>query len=101
MRLKSGDRVRVISGKDRGSEGQILKVFSGDGQVLVEGVHVVKRHTKSRDATTPGGIIEKSLPIDASNVAVICSSCGPTRIAMDVDEFGKRFRVCRKCGGSL
>jgi large subunit ribosomal protein L24 len=101
MRLKSGDRVRVLSGKDRGSEGQILKAFPDEGRVLVEGVHVVKRHTKARDATTPGGIIEKSLPIDASNVAVVCSSCGPTRIAMDVDEFGKRFRVCRKCRRAL
>ncbi|KJE77718.1 50S ribosomal protein L24 [Ferrimicrobium acidiphilum] len=101
MRLKSGDRVRVLSGKDRGSEGQILKAFPGEGRVLVEGVHMVQRHTKARDATTPGGIIEKSLPIDASNVAIVCSSCGPTRIAMDVDEFGKRFRVCRKCRTAL
>ena len=101
MHVKSGDKVKVLTGKDSGAQGQVLRVFPKTGRVIVEGVNVVKRHTKSRDGTTPGGIIDKSLPIDASNVAIICRSCGPTKVAREVDEFGKRIRVCRKCRGEL
>jgi large subunit ribosomal protein L24 len=101
MRLRSGDRVRVLTGKDRGAEGQILRALPRRGKVIVEGVNIAKRHTKSRDATTPGGIIDKAMPIDASNVAILCRSCGPTKVAIEQNEFGKRVRVCRKCRGEL
>ncbi|MHB8189022.1 MAG: 50S ribosomal protein L24 [Ferrimicrobium sp.] len=101
MRIRSGDRVRVLTGKDRGVEGEVVRAFPTRGRVLVEGVNMVKRHTKPRDTTTPGGIIEKSLPVDVSNVAIVCSTCGPTKIGMTTNEFGKRSRTCRKCGGGL
>jgi len=102
VKIRSGDKVRVLTGKDRGAEGEVLKAFPRDAKVIVEGVHAVKRHSKPRDATTPGSIIEKSLPIHVSNVAILCDSCGPTRVAIRRDAAtGHRVRVCRKCGGEL
>jgi large subunit ribosomal protein L24 len=101
MRIKAGDTVRVLKGKDRGREGKVERAFPATGKVIVEGVNVAKRHTKSKDATSPGGIIDKLMPLDASNVAIICNKCGPTRIGIRRDEFGKKVRICKKCGGDL
>ena len=101
MRLRSGDRVRVLTGKDKGREGVVSISLPRKGKVIVEGVNVVKRHTKPRDNSTPGGIVDKLMPVDASNVAIICKKCGPTRIGVRADDFGKRVRVCKKCGGDL
>lgn len=101
MRIRKGDKVRVIAGKWRGTEGEVVRALPAKHRVVVEGVAVAKRHTKPRDASTPGGIIDKPMPIDVSNVAIICRACGPTRIGMRVDAGGKRHRVCRRCGGEL
>jgi large subunit ribosomal protein L24 len=101
VRIRKGDRVRVIAGKWRGTEGEVVRALPARGRVVVEGVAVAKRHTKPRDASAPGGIIDKPMPIDVSNVMIICRSCGPTRIGMRVGEDGRRTRVCRRCGGEL
>lgn len=101
MRIRKGDRVRVIAGKWRGAEGEVLRALPARGRVVVDGVAVAKRHTKARDASSPSGILDKTLPIDVSNVMIICRACGPTRIAMKVDDEGRRQRVCRRCGGAL
>ncbi len=101
MRLKTGDRVMVISGKDAGRESKISKVFLTKGKVQVEGVNTAKRHTKPSGSTMQGGIIDKDMPLDVSNVMIICDDCGPTRIGHAFDEDGAKYRTCVKCGGAL
>src|SRR5271155_101466 len=102
MRIKKGDTVQVLSGKDRGKQANVVRAIPAEGRVIVEGVHVAKRHAKPTPATMPGGVIDKFMPISVSSVAIVCSSCGvPTRIGMRVDEQGRKVRVCRKCGADL
>jgi large subunit ribosomal protein L24 len=102
LRIKKGDRVKVLSGKYRGHEGKILKAFPGENRVIVEGVNMVKRHTRPSQQNPQGGIISKEAPIDASNVGIICGSCGRTvRVAYNVEEPGVKKRICRKCGAEL
>ncbi|MFN2503734.1 MAG: 50S ribosomal protein L24 [Acidimicrobiales bacterium] len=100
MKLKKGDRVRVLAGKDRGDEGEVMRVLPREGKVIVEGVNVAKKHQRALRATMQAGIIDKDMPMPASNVALICSSCGPTRIGYRIDD-GRKARVCRKCGGEV
>jgi large subunit ribosomal protein L24 len=101
MRLREGDKVKVISGKDAGKESRISKVFPKKDQVIVEGVNTAKRHTRPRGQTMQGGIVDKDMPIHVSNVMIMCDDCGrPVRITHRVDEHGK-FRVCPKCGSDL
>jgi large subunit ribosomal protein L24 len=101
VRLKKGDRVRVLSGKDRGKEGEIMRAFPAEGKVIVEGVNVVKRHTRPSRAARQAGIIDKNMPMPVSSVAIVCSQCGPTRVGFRFDDQGHKVRVCRKCGGDL
>lgn len=101
MKLKKGDRVQVLSGKDKGKEGDIMRVLPTANKVIVDGVNVAKRHTRSTRATMQGGIIDKDMPMSASAVAIVCRSCGPTRIGMHFDDQGRKVRTCRKCGGDL
>ncbi len=101
MKLKTGDKVIVIAGKDTGKESLVSRVFPRKGKVLVEGVNTAKRHTKPTGATMQGGIIDKDMPIDVSNVMIVCEKCGPTRIGHRVDDKGHKHRVCVKCGGEL
>src|SRR5437763_17207490 len=101
MKLVKGDRVRVLSGKERGKDGVIMRVFPKEGTVIVEGVNVAKRHQRSTRATMQGGIIDKDMPMPASRVAILCPDDGPTRIGYQVDEQGRKVRICRKCGREL
>jgi large subunit ribosomal protein L24 len=96
MKLKKGDRVRVLSGKDIGREGEITRVIPERNRVIVDGINVAKRHQRATRATMQGGIIDKDMPIHVSNVAFVCSNCGPTRIGYRI-EGGTKVRVCRKC----
>lgn len=101
MKLKQGDKVMVIAGKDAGKESRITRVITAKGKILVEGVNTAKRHHRPTGQTMQGGIIDKDMPIDASNVMIVCDDCGlPTRIGYRVDENGKQ-RVCKRCGGDL
>jgi large subunit ribosomal protein L24 len=100
MKLKKGDRVEVISGKDLGKQGTVTRVLRERNRVIVDGVNVAKRHQRATNATMQGGIIDKDMPIHASNVAVVCSACGPTRIGYRYEGTDK-VRVCRKCGKDL
>ncbi len=101
MKLKTGDTVRVIAGKDKGSEGRIARVLTVENKVIVEGVATAKRHQRPTGRTMQGGIIDKDMPISASNVMIICPDCGPTKIGARYDDEGRKYRVCRKCGSDL
>jgi large subunit ribosomal protein L24 len=91
----------VVSGKDKGKESRVAQVFPKEGKVIVEGVATARRHTKPRGQTMQGGIVDKDMPIDASNVMIVCPTDGATRIAHRVDADGHKRRVCAKCGGDL
>jgi large subunit ribosomal protein L24 len=100
MKLKKGDKVVVVSGKDKGKQGQVLKVYPKTGKLVVEGVAVHKRHTRAQMGQT-GRIIEKSLPVDASNVMLVDAKTGArTRVTREVKD-GKRVRVAKKSGTTL
>ena len=101
MDLRAGDQVIVISGKDKGRESRVAQVFPRKGKIIVEGVATARRHTKPRGQTMQGGIVDKDMPIDASNVMIVCPSCGPTRIGHRADADGNKRRICAKCGGDL
>jgi len=101
LRIKKGDRVRVLSGKDRGKEGNVTRVLPKENKVIVDGVNVAKKHQKPTRNTMQGGIIDKDMPVPASNVAVLCPKGHPTRIGYDFNADGTKRRVCRKCGGDL
>ena len=101
MKLHKGDRVRVLQGKDRGKEGDVMRVLPKSGRVIVDGVNVAKRHQRATRATMQGGIIDKDMPIAASAVAIVCPNDGPTRIGYRLDAQGRKTRVCRKCGTDL
>ncbi len=101
MKLRTGDKVVVIAGKDAGKESRIARVYPDKGKVLVEGVNTAKRHTKPTGSTMQGGIIDRDMPIDVSNVMIVCEKCGPTRVGHRFDDKGVKHRVCRKCGGDL
>ena len=96
--LKKDDKVKVITGKDIGKIGKILKVDRKKSRVLVEKINIVHRHTKNNPTTKQGGIIEKEAPISWSNVMLMCNKClAPVRVKMKTLEDGKKIRVCRKC----
>lgn len=104
-KVRKGDQVRVMTGKERGKEGRVLSVSPREQRALVEGVNVVKRHLRLRQARgrggQEGGIIEKEAPIHLSNLQVVCPSCGPTRVGYDQPGDGPKVRVCSKCRGEL
>ena len=95
--MRKGDRVVVLTGKDRGKEGDVMRALPDKGKVIVEGVNIVKKHQRPTRATMQGGIIDKDMPIHVSNVALICGSCGATRLGYRFDDQGKKIRICRKC----
>lgn len=98
MKVKKGDTVLIISGKDRGRRGKILKAFPKQERVVVEGMNLRKKHIKARRGGEKGQIIEFSAPIHVSNVKCICSKCGkPSRMGYKTTE-NKKYRVCKKCG---
>ena len=105
-RIKKGDRVHVLTGKDAGKTGNVIAVFPTDNRVLVQGINKVKRHEKVRPASDrrrgqEGGIIVKEMPVDLSNVALICPTDGPVRTRVKVDSNGAKVRVCVKCETEL
>ncbi|QOR66779.1 50S ribosomal protein L24 [Cytobacillus suaedae] len=101
MHVKKGDKVQVISGKDKGKQGVILEAFPKKDRVLVEGVNVVKKHSKPSQANPQGGIISKEAPIHVSNVMPLDPKSGtPTRVGFKVED-GKKVRVAKKSGELL
>ncbi len=100
--IRKNDQVRVIAGRDKGKAGRVLKVVPDHQRVVVEHVNLVKRHTRPNPRKQiRGGILEKEGPIHVSNVALVCSDCGATRIKHAVKAEGKKVRLCAKCGKIL
>ena len=102
MKILKGDRVVVLSGKDKGVEGVVERAMPAEGKVIVEGVNVVKKHQAPTRQAEQGGIIDKTMPIDVSNVAVVSPSDGkPTRVGYRVTPDGEKVRICRRTGADL
>lgn len=102
MHVVKEDNVKVLSGKYRGKTGKVLKVFPKENRVIVEGVNIIKRHTKPSQKNQQGGIVEKEAPVNASNVMVIDPKTGePTRVGYMYLEDGSKVRISRKSGEIL
>lgn len=98
MRIKKGDTVEVISGKDKGKRGEILKVIPKKDRVIVEDVNIVHRHVSPTQDMPQGGIIENEAPIHASNVQLVCPRCDEmTRVGAERLDDGTKVRKCKKC----
>jgi large subunit ribosomal protein L24 len=100
MKLKKGDRVVVLSGKDRGKEGVIQTVFPAKNKVIIQGINVARKHQKSSSATIQAGIIDKNMPMDASNVAIVVGG-KPSRIGYQVQADGSKVRIAKRTGEVL
>ena len=104
MKIKKGDRVRVIAGKDKGAEGQVIEAYPRTGKVLVEGVNRVKKHervSQTQRGSKTGGIITQEAAIDVSNVMVLDADNQPTRVGYRRDEDGRKVRISRRTGKDL
>ena len=100
--LKKNDQVEVITGKDKGRVGKILRVLPDSSKAVVERINLVKRHTKPREMNQQGQIVEKEALIHVSNLQLICPECTKTgRIGKNVLEDGTKVRFCKSCGGSI
>ena len=101
LKIKKGDNVVVISGRDKGKQGEVLRVFPSESRLVVQGVHVARRHTRQRMGD-PGGIVEKELTIHVSNVAHIDPTSGkPTRVGYKMLDDGRKVRIARRSGEVL
>jgi large subunit ribosomal protein L24 len=104
--IRRNDTVKVIAGKDKGKQGRVLDVNRKSGKALVQGVQMMKRHTRPNpQRQIKGGIAEREGPIALSNLMILCPACGPTRIGHKVEASGggkaRRTRICHKCGAPL
>ena len=99
--VRRNDNVLVVTGKDRGKRGRVLKVLPEKNRLVVEGVNVIKRHTKPNPGRNiKGGVVEREAPLHASNVQILCPECGKaTRIGRKILGDGRKVRICRKCEG--
>ena len=101
MSIKKGDNVKVLSGKDRGKQGVVLRALPAEGKVVVEGVAVAKKAVKPNQQNQQGGIVPTEMPVDVSNVQLFCPKCGQaTRVGHKKDGKNK-LRVCKKCGAEF
>ena len=98
IRIKKDDKVKVLTGKDKGKIGKVLKVIKKTNRAVVENINVVKVHQRPTQANPQGGIVEKAMPVNVSNLMIMCNACvKPTRIGIKQLEDGKRVRICKKC----
>jgi len=99
--IRKNDNVLVIAGKDRGKRGRVLKVVPAKNRLIVEGVNMIKRHTKANPGKNiKGGIVEREASVHASNVQIVCQECSKaTRIGRKILGDGRKVRICRKCEG--
>lgn len=98
MKIRRDDNVLVIAGKDRGKRGRVHRVYPDENRVVVEGVNIIKRHTKPTGTVRQAGIVEREAPIHVSNVMLVCTKCDrPTRIGFRIIEGGSKVRICSSC----
>ncbi len=99
--IRKNDNVVVTTGKDRGKRGRVVRVVPDKNRLIVEGVNIIKRHTKPNpQRNIKGGLVEREAALHASNVQVVCPECGkPTRIGKKILGDGRKVRICRKCEG--
>jgi len=100
FKLRKEDTVEVITGKDKGKRGRILKILRDKDRAVVEGLNIVKKAQKKRKQQDRGGIIEIEAALHTSNLMIVCKKCGPTRIGYKFDG-DKKVRICKKCGEVL
>ncbi|HEX8973945.1 MAG TPA: 50S ribosomal protein L24 [Patescibacteria group bacterium] len=101
MRIKKGDLVKKIAGKDKGKQGKVVRTVPSEGKIVVEKVNMVTKHQKARREGQQGQRVEVAAPFDASNAMIICPSCGKaTRVSYKLLA-DKKVRVCKKCGKEL
>jgi large subunit ribosomal protein L24 len=100
MKLRKGDTVRVIAGKDKGKEGVIMTVLPKENKVIVDGVNVAKKHQKATSQTKQGGIIDRDMPVDASNVMLVHKG-KPTRVGYKVNADGTKVRIAKSSGEEI
>ena len=102
LHIKKNDMVKIIAGKEQGKTGKVLRVFPGKSRVVVEGLNMIKRHTRPNQLYPEGGILEKEAPLSISNVMLICGSCNqPSRTGVRLLEDGSKTRYCKKCNESV
>jgi len=98
MRIRKDDTVVITAGKDRGKKGKVRRALPDEDKVIVEGLNMIKRHSRARRAARQAGIIELEAPIRVSNVMLLCSKCGnPTRVNFHFLDDGKKVRICNSC----
>lgn len=101
MKIKKGDNVRILNGKDRGKSGSVEFVFPENHQVVVKGIHLLKKNLKPSQKNPKGGIIDINKKINVSNVMLLCPNCGKTTRIMSQISSGKKIRICGKCQKSI
>ncbi len=97
MRIHKGDKVLIISGKDKGKKGKIIESLPKQGKVIIEGVNLRKKHTKAKKAGEKGQIVAIPSPMDVSNVKLVCSKCGEAVRTGYKKEGDRKYRICKKC----
>ncbi len=102
MQIRKNDSVMVITGKERGKTGKVLRVLPDKDAIIIERINLVKRHSKPRGPQQPGGIVEKEASIHVSNLMIMCDKCNaPVRMGTKILSDGKKIRICRRCGEAL
>lgn len=101
MKIKKGDKIKVVSGKDKGREGIVEKVYKKSRTLLVPKINIYKRHIKKNEKMPQGGVVEIPRPLDVAKVMLICPRCGKTTRGGYIVEKNKKFRVCKKCKSKI
>ena len=101
MKIRKGDRVKVIAGKDKGAESEVMRTLPSQGKVVVEKVAIAKKHQRPTQKNQQGGIMEIEMPIDVSNVMLICPNCKQASRVSTRREGKKKIRTCKKCGRDI
>lgn len=101
MKIKTNDKVKILSGKDKGKLGKVVQVFPEEGKLVVEGMNVIKKHLKTRSKNEKGQVLELAAPFFSSKAQLVCPKCEkPVRVGYKIEN-DKKIRVCRKCGQSI
>ena len=101
MKIKKGDQVFIISGKDKARKGKVIESLPKKGKVVVEGINIIKKHVRPKKTGEKGQIIQRAAPLDVSNVKLICPKCGEaTRVGYKIAK-SRKYRICKKCGAEI